>query len=113
MTLEQLIIILQTSRLDITRIYSNTKKSLPYLIYNDNSSDGIFANDKRVGDLIEIKFELYTQINDTASEKALEAVLEDNYIHYSKSDRIYFEDEGYAIVYYQITIDNFKEDKKL
>lgn len=112
MTLIEFAKILDSSGINFARLVFSSEQKLPYGIYVDRDTDGLFANGKRVAEDLTVIVELYTTNDDLNTEKTLEKAFSDNDISYQKSDRIWFNDEKYMITYYKITLTYGKDDNK-
>ena len=87
--------------------------SLPYLIFYENDSDNIFADNSNWFDVLNVVCELYTDIKDIELETKLQKLFYDNEIQYNSTET-YIDSENMYLKAYdvQITFDSLADVKE-
>ena len=86
---------------------------LPYLIFYENDSDNIFADNHNYFDVINVACELYTDEKDIELETKLHKLFYDNEIQYNSTETFIDSENMYLKAYdVQITFDSLAEVKE-
>lgn len=92
--------ILDTLGIPVAYHHFNTKTPLPYLVYYEDGSDNLYADNKVLSTGMQVEIELYTEFKDITLEGQLETLLNNNELPYEKINETYIDSETmYEIVY--------------
>ena len=81
--------------------------SLPYLIFYENDSDNVFADNQNYFDVLNVACELYTDEKDIELETKIQKLFYDNEIQYNSTETYIDSENMYLKVYdVQITFDS-------
>lgn len=103
MTLDELKIMLETTKLPFAFDHFKTEQKLPYLVYIVTGNNNFPADNKMYHTDAVIQLELYTLFKSEDTESTVETVLNGAPFFYTKTEG-YLSDEQMYMVTYQFTL---------
>ena len=106
MNLKQLKNLLEATGLPVAFNHFDEEESveLPFIVYSTPRDEKIYADGHVVYRYTDIIVELYTSIKDQATEARLETILEENQLHYEKS-QVWVSQENLYQTLYEFTLE--------
>lgn len=95
-------VLLEQLQIPVAYHYHKSKTQLPYLVFFQNGSENLGADDKVYSKDNHYRIELYTEAKDGILEEKLENLLDDAEIYWEKSEDIRIEEENLTMIVYSI-----------
>lgn len=78
--------------------------SLPFIVYREENSAHLFADDTVYKRVTDFSIELYTERKDIEQEQRLESLLLENGLPFSFSESVWIEEEKMLVKYYNVRL---------